>query len=176
MNTTQSATTSRIKNIALAACAVMATTALTAGDAAAQCRIGGGNSGYGYGSSYSGYGYNGANSGYGNRYNNGRSYGSDSYTSRGSNSRLQNGYNQGHGLTSYRGLSSQRPSLSFGLTYNGNRDSGFNTGYNNSGYSNRSGYGTSYYTNTRQPASYRNGDRFGAGYSQSRSPLNRAGY
>lgn len=199
MKRSRSTHTSRVKNLALAACAIMATAMLTAGDVAAQCRLGGGNSGYGYGTGNSGYGYNGANSssgystansGYGGRYTDGRDYNARNYTGRNVNSRLISGDRQGCGLSSYRGSSSQRPSLSFGLSLSGNRGSGFDSGYstygvgsygvgnyNSSAYSNRSGSGGSYYSsNTRQPVSYRHGDRFDSEYGQSRSPLNRAGY
>lgn len=175
MNITSMTTKLRIKNIALAACAVMATATMAAGDLAAQCRVGGGNSGYSYGGNNSGYGFGGLNSGYGNSYTNGRGLNVDSFNNRNLNSRFNSGYDRGYGQSGYRGLPNQRPSLSLGLTFNGNRD----TGYNNDRYSNRSSFGSGFYTNTRQPVSYRNADRnqdrFGSGYGQNRSPFSRLG-
>ncbi|GAB5441377.1 MAG: hypothetical protein Fues2KO_17260 [Fuerstiella sp.] len=65
MNMKRSSNSNRIKNFGLAACAVMALGVMTAGEAAAQCRLGGGNAGYGYDSGYGDYG---------NRYNYGSNF------------------------------------------------------------------------------------------------------
>lgn len=150
MNTKRSKNSNKIKNFGLAACAIMALGVMTAGEAAAQCRVGGSNAGYGYNS---GYGVTGNSYNYGSNFNN----------------RANVGYNNGYGLTSgYRGYSNQRPSLSLGLSYNSTRNSGYNVGYGNYGtggynsgaYTNRSGLGSGYYgsNNGQQPVAYRHGN------------------
>ncbi len=139
MNTKRSKNSNKIKNFGLAACAIMALGVMTAGEAAAQCRIGG-NAGYGYNS---GYGVTGNNYNYGSNFNN----------------RANVGYNNGYGLTSgYRGYSNQRPSLSLGLSYNSNLNSRYNANYGNGVYGSQSNYGNGFHDNSRQPVAYRHGN------------------
>lgn len=151
MNMKRSNNSSRIKNFGLAACAIMALGVMTAGEAAAQqCRLGGGNAGYGFNTGYGNYG---------NSYNRGSNF----------NNRFNAGYNNGYGATGYRGYSNQRPSLSLGLSYNSNRNLGDNSGYGNYGtggyntgaFANRSRFGNGngfYSNNQQQPVAYRHGD------------------
>lgn len=144
MNTKRSSSSNRIKSFGLAACAVMALGVMTAGEAAAQCRIGG-NAGYGYNTGYRGLGnsYN-----YGNRFNSG--YGNNALRDYNAPQRF-NGYSRG-------------PSrLSLGLSYNRNLNSRYNSGFNNYGagaYNNRSDFGASGngFYNSREPVAYRHGD------------------
>ena len=168
MNTKRSNNSNRIKNFGLAACAIMALGAMTAGQAAAQqCRVGGGNAGYGYNAGYSNYG---------NSYNRGSNY----------DNRLNAGYNNGYGATGYRGYSNQRPSLSLGLSYNSNLNSGYNGGYGNYGtsgyntgaYTNRSGSGSGYYgsNNSQQPVAYRHGNHVDVETGYGRQHLTGRGY
>lgn len=151
MNTKRISNVNRMKNFGLAACAIMALGVMTGGEAAAQCRLSGGNTGYGYNSGY------GSNVNYGNS----RNYGSSL------NNRLNTSYNNGYGMPStYQRNSTQRPTLNLGLTYNSNRDSGYGFGYGNSGngnyntgaYGRRTGYGSSYSSNSQRPVAYRHGD------------------
>lgn len=167
MNMTQTNNGTRIKKIAVAAFAVMTLAAFTVENAAAQCRIGGGNPGYGYGGSDFG-------NGYGNRYDSGRNYGADRYSNRNSNSRAYNNYHRGYSQTGYRGLSSQSPLLSFGLSLTGSRNSQYDNRALNS--TNRSGYGNGYYNDSRRASSYQPSNRFDPRYGQSRSPYSRAGF
>ena len=153
MNTKRSSKANRINNFGLAACAIMALGVMTAGEVAAQCRLGGGNAGYGY------------NSGYGNSYSYGSNY----------NNRLNAGYSNGFGVSGYQGYSNQRPSLSLGLGYNSNRNYG-DGGYNTGAYTNRSGYGNNYYSNSQQPVAYRHGDHVDVEDGNRRLHLTRRGY
>jgi hypothetical protein len=168
MNTKRSMHSKNIRNFGLAACAIMAFGVMTAGEAAAQCRLGGSsNTGYGYG-----HGNTAAYAGYGNSYN----YGNNGYN------RATTGHNNGYGLTSgYQGYSNQRPSLSLGLSYNSNLNSGYNTGYGNYGssgyntgaYNNRSGHSNS---NSQQPVAYRHGDHIDVETGNGRQHLTPRGY
>ncbi|MEP3479066.1 MAG: hypothetical protein ABJZ55_07460 [Fuerstiella sp.] len=162
MNTTTNINGTLIKNIAVAAFAVMTVAAFTAEDAAAQCRNGGGNPGYGYGQD---------DYGYGNRYNGRLGNNSGRYTSRNTNSRSYNNYDRSYGQTGYRGVSSQSPLLSFGLSLTGNRNSQYSDRSYNS--SNRSGFGNPFYSNTRRSGSYQPSNRFDSRYSP--SPFSRVG-
>lgn len=138
MNTKRSNNSNRIKNFGLAACAVMALGVLTAGEAAAQCRIGGNP----------GYGYNTGSRGIGNGYNYGSNF----------NNRLNTGYGYNAHL-GYDNYSRGPSSLSFGLNYNSNR--GYNNGFGGwgtGGYGNRSNFGNGFYGNSRQPVTYRHGN------------------
>ncbi len=154
MNTKRSRNSNRIKNFGLAACAIMALGVMTAGEAAAQqCRLGGGNAGYGYNADYGNYG---------NSYNRGYNY----------NNRLNAGYNNGYGPTGYRGYSNQRPSLSLGLSYNSNR----NLGYNSGAYTNGSIHGNGFYSNSQQPVAYRHGNHVDVETSYGRQHLTGRGF
>ena len=150
MNTKRSSNSNRIKSFGLAACAVMALGVMTAGEAAAQCRIVG-NAGYGYNTGYRGLGnsYN-YGSNFNNRFNSG--YGNNALQQYNAPQRF-NGYSRGPS------------SLSLGLSYNRNLNSRYDSGFNNYGtgaYGNRSGFGNSsngfYTNNSREPVAYRHGD------------------
>ncbi len=163
MNTKRSSKLNHIKNLGLAACAIMALGAMTAGEAAAQCRLGGGNAGYGY---------NGGYGDYGSSYNYGSNF----------NSRSNAGYNN-YGVSGHRGYSNQRPSLSLGLSYNSNssRNLGYNSGYGTGRYStdvysNRSGYGNRTYSNNQQPVAYRHGNHIDVQDGNRRLHLTGRGY
>lgn len=157
MNIKRSKNTNKFKNLGLAACAIMAVGVMTAGEAAAQCRLGGSSAsrGYSFGqtagfgsnsyrSNYASNNYNHPNSGYGNSYG--------------------NSHRNSYGLTSgNRGYVNQGPSLSLGLSYNRNVNSRYNTGYRNSTYSTRSfnnrlGSGNGYFGNSQQPVAYQHGN------------------
>ena len=143
MNTKRSSNSNRIKSFGLAACAVMALGVMTAGEAAAQCRIGG-NAGYGYNTGYRGLG---------NSYNYGSNF----------NNRFNSGYGN-NAAQRFNGYSRGPSSLSLGLSYNRNLNLRYSGGFNNFGtgaYGNRSGFGNSssgFYNNSREPVAYRHGD------------------
>ncbi|MEP3479737.1 MAG: hypothetical protein ABJZ55_10855 [Fuerstiella sp.] len=161
MNTKRSKNSNKIKNFGLAACAIMALGVMTAGEAAAQCRVGGGNAGYGYNS---GYGVTGNSYNYGSNFNN----------------RGNVGYNNGYGLTSgYRGYSTQRPSLSLGLSYNSNRNSRYGATYGNYGSGIRQSqlnHGNGLYNSSRQPAAYRHGNHIDVEDGYGRQHLRSRGF
>lgn len=156
MNTKRSKNSNQIKNFSLAACAIMALGVMTAGEAAAQCRIGG-NAGYGYRVTE-------------NSYNDGSHF----------NNRGNVRYNNGYGLMSgYRGYLTQRPSLSLGLSYKSNRNSRYDATYGNYGSGIRQSqlnHGNGFYNSSRQPAAYRHGNHIDVEDGYGRQHLRSCGF